>query len=314
MHISIIVPAYNAAKYLAPTLESAQSQTVTDWELIVVDDGSQDETATLARQFAAQDTRIHLVQQTNGGLAAARNAGIRAANPASATFIFLDSDDLWTPDALESLLGALEANPRDVAAHALSDYIDENGDPLRPGEYAARCRNRQAWVQDRLIAWPPEKPTTFSTLIAWNCIGNPGLVLMRRKALEAVGPFDARMNPSEDYDMWLRLSRLGDIAFVDKVILGYRRHSANMSGDERVMRAADLAVRSKALLSPENSADQSHMIDAAYRALQRHLSQDKMRHGWESLKRGELTTTAKQCVYSARHYARALRGLPRQSF
>lgn len=93
--VSIIIPVFNASKYLEGTLVSVQKQTFSDWELIAVDDGSQDNSAEIVRTFAAGDPRIRLVQQPNAGVANARNRGYRESNPQTSYLIFLDNDDTW---------------------------------------------------------------------------------------------------------------------------------------------------------------------------------------------------------------------------
>ncbi len=102
--ISIILPVYNAGRFLDATLQMALAQTCADWELIAVDDGSTDETPILLQAFARQDRRIRVVTQANGGCASARNTGVNHIAANAEYVIFLDHDDLWEPDALETLL------------------------------------------------------------------------------------------------------------------------------------------------------------------------------------------------------------------
>src|SRR4051812_39209032 len=103
--VSIIMPAYNVAPYIGDAIRSALAQTYTDFELIVVDDGSKDDTAALAREFARTDRRVRLVQQANRGLAGARNTALRAAT--GEFFALLDSDDIWEPSFLAEQLAVL---------------------------------------------------------------------------------------------------------------------------------------------------------------------------------------------------------------
>ena len=130
--VSILVPVYNAEKYLALTLESVQAQTCQSWELIAVDDGSKDGSAAIVREYAGRDGRIRLVQQENSGVASARNRGYVESNSDTEFLIFLDNDDLWEPQTLQTLIGALEANPAACAAYAQIRYIDAEGKPIPP--------------------------------------------------------------------------------------------------------------------------------------------------------------------------------------
>ena len=163
--ISIVVPAHNAEAYLAATLTGVRRQTVADWELIVVDDGSTDGTAAMAQAVAAQDVRVRLVAQENAGVAAARNTGYAHSDPSSSYLIFLDADDVWEQDALEILLGALQDCPTAVGAHGKMRFIDERGAPCRQGELP-RHQRRYGIADGRLAILGPGEPTTFAALVA----------------------------------------------------------------------------------------------------------------------------------------------------
>lgn len=252
---SVIVPAFNAAPYLAETLESVRAQTDGDWELIVVDDGSTDQTPLVARQFAARDGRIRLIGQARQGVSAARNRG--ASESRAAEFVtFLDADDVWEPVALATLTEALRRRPTAVAVHGFARLIDAQGRPIRPGEQEAYARDRREVAGGRLRPVPLSAPTRFAALVFQNCIPAGG-ILLRRAAFEAVGGFDPAMSPAEDWDLWLRVSRVGDIAFQDCLIYGYRQHGANTSADPRRMRRAQRRVRRRVITD--------HQIDAPTR-------------------------------------------------
>ena len=124
--ISVIIPCYNHGQYLSHALNSVLSQTFTDWEAIIVDDGSTDETREVAGHFV--DRRLHYVYQENQGLSAARNSGIRIAQ--GEYLAFLDADDEWEPEFLETVCENLEADPTLTAVFCRNKYIDENGSIL----------------------------------------------------------------------------------------------------------------------------------------------------------------------------------------
>lgn len=223
MGVSIIIPVHNSERFLAASVRSVQRQTGgPGWELIVVDDGSTDATAARAHQLARSDGRVRVLQRAHGGPSAARNSGMAAADPSSEYVVFLDADDVWEGDALATLRAALETDPAAVAAHGLARFIDEGGQAF-PGQEGPICRD------------PVRERTTFALLTGMNCIPTPGLVLIRRSALVAAGPFDTTLATCEDWDFWLRLSSLGDLVYVDRVVLGYRRHGGNLSGDPRLL-------------------------------------------------------------------------------
>jgi glycosyltransferase involved in cell wall biosynthesis len=211
--VSILTPAYNAADYLAQTIHSVQRQTITDFELLVVDDGSTDDTPWIVEQFASRDRRIRLLQQPNAGTAAARNTAIR--NASSSVLALLDSDDLWTPDYLEVQLRILEEHP-DVdilSANAFNFGGPLHGTPLKPASDSLSNVSLLDLieVEDSL------------------CI----LSIFRARVVETTGGFNASLRCNEDYDLWLRAA-LADcrIVFNARPCGFYRRRPDSMSASE----------------------------------------------------------------------------------
>src|SRR5579883_1725222 len=111
MRVSVVIPTYNGEKYLAQTIESVLAQTLRDWELIIVDDGSQDNSPGIACDYAREEPRIRVVRQSNQGIAGARNRGLAESRPDAEFVAYLDHDDLWMPDALEAMVAAAERCP-----------------------------------------------------------------------------------------------------------------------------------------------------------------------------------------------------------
>jgi glycosyltransferase involved in cell wall biosynthesis len=253
MLISIVTPAYNAERWLASTIDSVVAQTHARWEYIVVDDGSQDGTAALAAARAESDDRIRVHRQSNAGLSGARNAGMGLVSAETDAVLFLDADDLLRPRALELMLRALQADGSSPAVHGRAEGIDGAGTAIPLGGYEAegrryvRARARLGLPPVWLAALNDGEPTTFASLVLFNCISTPGQVLIRKSALDRVGKFDAAANPAEDWDLWIRLSLLAPLAFLPQTVLDYRRHTGNMSTQFSRMRKADLYVRHKAL-------------------------------------------------------------------
>lgn len=203
--ISVIIPVYNGERYLAQTIESVHAQTMTDWELVLVDDGSTDETPAIVRRLVARDSRIRVARQENSGVAAARNRGYSEIDQTSEYVIFLDADDVWLEDALQTLFSALQDNVQTVAAHGLRYHMDADGQRCVP-DMVEHSRRRRAIVHGRPAAWPVGAPTTFAVLALRNVIATPGQILIRRRAFDTLEPFDGAMSPAEDWDMWLRLT------------------------------------------------------------------------------------------------------------
>lgn len=179
--VSVIMPAYNAEKFIAKAIDSVIAQTVSDWELLIIDDRSSDETLRIAEEYAKSDTRIKLLQnEKNSGAAITRNNGIAAA---SGKYIaLLDSDDVWHSDKLEKQLNKLAATDAAICYTSFS-MVDESGSKVRA---------------DYLI---PES-TDFEAMLSENVIGCSTVMLKADAAKE--NPFDPSFY-HEDYLMWLKL-------------------------------------------------------------------------------------------------------------
>ena len=225
MTIAIVIPTRDRGPFLQLTIGAVQDQTHQDWRLVVVDDGSTDDTVALVDRIAQSDQRVRIVAQPHAGIAATRNRGLQEIGSAELV-TFLDDDDLWYPDCLQRLIGVLDANPGSVGAYGLAQRIDERGRDLPSNEFAERQMERKAIQGIRLVRLAVDAPTTFEVMAFGNVIMTPGTVLIRRSALDRAGAF---REPAADYDMWLRLTMQGDLAFLPQVVIGYRSHPGNES-------------------------------------------------------------------------------------
>lgn len=274
--ISVVIPTHGG-RFLTAAVESVTAQTIESWELVIVDDGSRDGTAAVAARLAAADSRIRVVTQPqNGGIVSARNRGLGSISAGSRFVAFLDHDDVWMPDALAQLREALERRPAAAAAHGKAVMIDGAGTPVppRPGDAAWR---RPGIVGARLEPWPDTRPTEFANLAYEDCIVSMGSGLIRRATLDAIGGFDPRAEPADDYDVWIRLSRRGEIAFVDRVVLGYRLHDGRASLRPPAPRGRGTPyVKYKMITAPENTPEQRRTAIAGFRARQRRLFREHL--------------------------------------
>jgi glycosyltransferase involved in cell wall biosynthesis len=310
MKVSVVVPAHNAEPFLERTLESVLAQTFGDWELVIVDDGSSDGTVAIAEAYVKRARRLHVVRQTNAGTAAARNRGLAETSLASQYIAFLDHDDVWQRDTLEVLLDALDAHPEAVAVNGLSRIVDDRGEPCEPGELEMWGRRRRGVVGKRLAAWPVHAPTTLAVLAYRNCIYTPGQVLIRRTALEAVGPFDPSASPCDDWDMWLRLSQHGPIAFVDRVVLSWRKHANNAGRQSELMVEKMAYVRRKLLAAPQFSKDERRVALVANWLWGRALFSERVRRAKELLAQGYLRKGTLQLCDAVTCYVQCATGVP----
>jgi glycosyltransferase involved in cell wall biosynthesis len=262
--IGAIVCTYNGAAYVSATVESIIGQTFRDWRLVVVDDGSTDRTVEILRDHARRDDRISVVVQANRGEAAARNRGMAELGGCVEYVIFIDHDDVWEPDALDVLVRALDADPHALGVHGLARYIDGSGAAIRPGEGEAWTLNRRALKGGQVVDWPQRLPTVFETFLLTNPILTHGQVLLRRRAVLDAGPFDHATAPSSDWDHWLRITARGYFHPVERVVIGYRQHEANMSRARREMEQARRRIFEKLAVSESLTPEQRAAVRRGY--------------------------------------------------
>ncbi len=220
--VSVIVPAYNVARFLPETLRSALAQTVPPHEIVVINDGSPD-TPELERALAPfRDHIVYLVQE-NRGLSGARNTGIRAA---TGDFIaLLDGDDLWEPTYLESQLAFLAAHPALDLVYCNARFF---GDSIYAG-------------QDYMTVCPSTGEPTAAALLSRRC--HVFVSVLARAAVLKQLEFDESLRSSEDFDCWLRLTAAGHrIGYHRDVLVQYRKHRASLSADPTWMAQANLRV------------------------------------------------------------------------
>lgn len=231
--VSVIIPAYNAQRFLPMTLSSARAQTYANIEIIVVDDGSTDATPEMAEAAAHVDQRVRVVHQRNAGVAAARNRGIAEAR---GDYVApLDADDIWHPRNLDLQMEALRAAGSETAlSYAWFVSIDQYGRFLGLGR-----SNRLRLSREVVFG-----------LMAGNFIGNGSSTVMRRSMVEAAGGYDPSLRARgaegcEDHGLHLALAERWNFAVVPQYLVAYRRHAAAMSRDSARM------VRSGAIVLAE---------------------------------------------------------------
>lgn len=221
--MSVIIPAFDAQDTIAATLESVLCQTWTRFEAIVVDDGSTDRTAEIVEQIARMDKRVQLYRQKNGGVAEARNRAIRESR--GKWIAPLDADDIWTPEYLaREMQQAENAGDRVGVVYSWSTRIDIEGLSV-PGVSAASVRGR-----------------VLSTLVCHNFLGNGSCTLIRRSAIDAVGGYDQRLTPAEDWDLYLRLAERYEFVPVRRFLVKYRQHRRSASSNHESMAAGQARV------------------------------------------------------------------------
>ena len=216
--VSVVIPCYNQSGFLAEAIESALSQTYPTVEIIVVDDGSTDNTAAVAALYSG----VHCIRQNNQGLAAARNTGMRASH--GDILVFLDADDRLMPEALNHGVQHLLNSPESAFVSGRYRYIKEDGSIMH--EYSQE----------------PADPDPYAAFLQGNYIGMHATVAYRRAVIEAEGGFNPSLPACEDYDLYLRIARKHPVSVHDHLVAEYRQHGNNMSRDPRLMLKTALAV------------------------------------------------------------------------
>jgi glycosyltransferase involved in cell wall biosynthesis len=302
--VSVVIPTYNGEQYIGETIGSVLGQTFESWELVVYDDGSTDATVEVAREKVGLDPRVTVIAGSNGGVAQARNAGFALTDQRTSYVIFLDHDDVWNPEMLQTLVGVLDVSPEYVAAHAIATCIDENGQQPVGDDLEEYMSHRAGFRDGRLRPIEPTEPTTFADFVYSNWIVTPGTLLVRRAIATSVGGFDRDVTPADDWDMAVRVSRLGDVGYVGRPLLRWRRHSGAQSYASPDYGRAHLRVRHKMLADVSNSAAQLSVARQAFV----HISRVTVRYAGKELADRNLRASARQgvkTVWQCGWYARS---------
>jgi glycosyltransferase involved in cell wall biosynthesis len=222
--VDVVIPLYNASRFIERTLASVLAQTCLPRRIILVDDGSTDTSRDVVRAYMARysgPVLIDLLEQTNAGPNSARNRGLHFSD--APLLAFLDADDLWMPSKLERQieLFAADADKNLLLAYCRAHWVDEQdspcvGPPLNPEE--------------------PIRGHVFAQLLPRNIIsGGSSAVVIRREAFLLAGDFDEKLRAAEDFDMWLRIAQVGRIDLVQEDLVAIRNHTSNTTKDTLYM-------------------------------------------------------------------------------
>jgi len=281
--VSVIIPTYRHQAFIIECLNSVFAQTFKDFELIVVNDGSPDQTEIILQPLIAAG-RIQYIAQKNWGTAAARNRGLSIAK---GEFVaFLDDDDVWPPDKLEWQLDSMMEGGPIAVVGARQNFTDQIDQPTtNPAS--------------------PERTLRFEDFFDRNPIGSPGQVLMRRSTLTALGGFDETIWGADDLDLWLRLSRLGEIKFPKRLALRYRVHSGNASRDRLTMMRNVERVLQKHLTSNDNLKHRM-LSKKANRYLFRSAGKDIIRQMVAQYRNGKVVEANQLSSVFYRHFSKKI--------
>lgn len=225
--VSVVMPCYNAESHLAASIGSILNQSLTDWELVAIDDGSQD--GTLQWLQTRDDPRIRVIAQNNQGVSAARNNGLLQCR--GDYVAFLDADDTWAPDFLSTMVATLDAHPEAVLAYCGWQNTGLKGkrtEPFIPPIYEG-----------------PDKTTALLGGCRWPIHA----CLTRLTAIQKVGGFDHELRIGEDYLLWMEVARLGTILRVPKVLAFYHHHNGVQATQDKARAALDTLLAKQKFIS-----------------------------------------------------------------
>ncbi|MEJ8566434.1 glycosyltransferase family 2 protein [Elongatibacter sediminis] len=232
--VSVITTVHNAEAFLETTLCSLLAQSYTDFESVVIDDGSEDGSADLVERLAASDPRIRLIRQRNAGYSNAVNRGLAEAR--GELIAFLDHDDLWRQEKLQRQIERLEHNPRAGLVSCFSALLDSR-------------HHCTGWRFGARAEGSVYRQMRFCDLVAGGSVP-----LIRRDVIEAAGGFEPapEVQGRSDWEAWLRVSRHCEFTTVDEILVGYVRRPGNYSADyQRMIRAGEAVLRRAAETDPE---------------------------------------------------------------
>lgn len=219
------MPVYNGRPYLDIAIESVLDQTYTDFEFIIVDDGSTDGSTEVLRHYASRDNRMCVIRQENIGVTASRNRGLQEAE--GEYIAWMDDDDVSLPERFARQVAYLDDHPDCVALGGQVTLIDQNGSPVRntdiPPFSDGEGHVEGLWEDHRAIEksllegeWPIQQSAS----------------MLRREAVESVGGYDERFATNQDHDLFLKLAEVGQLANLQRTVVKYRRHRTQITANQ----------------------------------------------------------------------------------
>jgi glycosyltransferase involved in cell wall biosynthesis len=273
--ISVVMPVYNAQRYLAEAVESILDQTFRDFELIAIDDGSTDRSGEILREFSQRDPRVKVISRANTGLVGALIDGLRQSR--AELIARMDADDISMPQRFEKQIAFMRENPRCVAVGSRVLLIDPLGSALETPDHKLTHAAIDAELM-RGIGWALVHP----------------VVLMRKSALDRVQGYRKQFEFNEDLDLFLQLAEIGEVANLPDVLLQYRQHLSSINHtryeiQKRIKRqvVAEAYARRGLVMSADWSFDERKILSA---------SQHYRKWGWKALKNGNVVAARKHAV------------------
>jgi glycosyltransferase involved in cell wall biosynthesis len=280
--ISVILAVHNTERYVAAAVNSILAQTLRDFELILIDDGSTDRSSQICKQLADGDSRIRLISQSNRGLTKSLNEGIASAT--SPLIARMDADDLSLPERFEKQVAYMNAHPECICLGSRVTLIDEYDSPIRESDHKLTHEEIDAELL-KGIGWAIVHPAA----------------MMRADALRAIGGYDEQYRTAQDLDLFLRLAEHGKLANLPEPLVQYRQHleSVNFAKAQQQANLKEQIVQAACKRRGLPAPDFSKLVHAP----QLPRSEQRRRWAWIALKRGNAPVARK-------HAWAALTGAP----
>jgi glycosyltransferase involved in cell wall biosynthesis len=267
--VSVVMPCFNAAPYVAEAIRTVVDQTLRDWELVVVDDGCTDESLELVADWAARDPRVGVVRKANGGVASARNAGYRAADESSSYLLFLDADDCLEPEMLTIMTEYLDAHADVGMAYCRHVLIDAAGATIADAPAWTPRYAPAPWGVRRLRAHEPHTP--FVSVL---CLAGvvPSLAVIRRSAYVRTNGWDEPFGQiCEDTNLFLEIGLEDTIHYLDKTLVRHRRHASQSTAEQDRFRLQERKLEARWRDTSGLTESQRKAVRSAWRFRDRRL-------------------------------------------
>lgn len=251
--VSVIIPTYNYARFIGEAIESVLAQSYRDFEIVVVDDGSTDQTKEVVSRFP----EVRYLSQVNKGIAAARNTGL--ASSQGEYLVFLDADDRLLSRCLEVGVGSLRDNPACAFVSGQWEKIAEDGKPLAP------------------LPGFVVKEDHYRAFLNCNYIRTIGQVMFRRSVFDAVSGFDSSAPGCDDIELYLRIARAYPVHCHEGIVVQHRNHSSNTSGDSIMMLTSMLSVYGSQLKYVHGDADLESLCEQGVKLCEKFLARERKR-------------------------------------